>query len=174
MFRNIRDRTIDSSRICFEGSGQCRHGPAFGVKRTSQTCTTILPTCWSFCKVSSTHSSHQALASHLTDWLLYLCVSVNVILSQDDNAWPHASSFSRTSRMSISISTPSRHTCKYVSVLSTSVKASYPEGENGDSPRPLTFCIFIFSRRYNDDDFNWNYGLSLAATGNYKAAEVGT
>jgi intraflagellar transport protein 56 len=24
----------------------------------------------------------------------------------------------------------------------------------------------------HDDDFNWNYGLSLAATGNYKAAEV--
>jgi hypothetical protein len=25
---------------------------------------------------------------------------------------------------------------------------------------------------YNDDDFNWNHGLSLASTGNYKAAEV--
>ncbi|KAG5186895.1 hypothetical protein JKP88DRAFT_269588 [Tribonema minus] len=24
---------------------------------------------------------------------------------------------------------------------------------------------------YNDDDFNWNHGLSLASTGNYKAAE---
>jgi len=24
---------------------------------------------------------------------------------------------------------------------------------------------------YNDDDFNWNYGISLAQTGNYKAAE---
>lgn len=28
--------------------------------------------------------------------------------------------------------------------------------------------------RYNDDDFNWNHGISLAATGNYKAAEVPT
>lgn len=26
--------------------------------------------------------------------------------------------------------------------------------------------------RYNDDDFNWNHGISLAATGNFKAAEV--
>ncbi len=24
----------------------------------------------------------------------------------------------------------------------------------------------------HDDDFNWNYGLALAATGDYKAAEV--
>lgn len=24
----------------------------------------------------------------------------------------------------------------------------------------------------HDDDFNWNYGLALAAAGNYKAAEV--
>jgi len=24
---------------------------------------------------------------------------------------------------------------------------------------------------YNDDDFNWNYGIALAAVGNYKAAE---
>jgi intraflagellar transport protein 56 len=24
---------------------------------------------------------------------------------------------------------------------------------------------------YNDDDFNWNHGLSLAATGNFKRAE---
>jgi hypothetical protein len=24
---------------------------------------------------------------------------------------------------------------------------------------------------YNDDDFNWNHGVSLAATGQFKAAE---
>ena len=25
--------------------------------------------------------------------------------------------------------------------------------------------------RYNDDDFNWNHGLSLASTGSFKGAE---
>lgn len=25
---------------------------------------------------------------------------------------------------------------------------------------------------YNDDDFNWNHGLSLASTGNYKASDA--
>ncbi|CAM9138764.1 unnamed protein product, partial [Phaeothamnion confervicola] len=29
----------------------------------------------------------------------------------------------------------------------------------------------IKSYMYNEDDFNWNHGVSLAATGNYKAAE---
>jgi hypothetical protein len=41
----------------------------------------------------------------------------------------------------------------------------------------LKHCDICYTARrqaymYNDDDFNWNHGLSLASTGNYKAAEV--
>ena len=34
-----------------------------------------------------------------------------------------------------------------------------------------TYLSSIKTYMYNDDDFNWNYGISLAATGDYKAAE---
>jgi intraflagellar transport protein 56 len=37
----------------------------------------------------------------------------------------------------------------------------------------LMAVVTVQSIRYfaNDDDFNWNYGLALAATGKYREAE---
>ena len=40
----------------------------------------------------------------------------------------------------------------------------------------IKFCTKIYLNSikaylYNDDDFNWNYGISLASTGNFKEAE---
>ena len=35
---------------------------------------------------------------------------------------------------------------------------------------PLCLCVVVWSR-YNDDDFNWNFGIAQAVVGNYKEAE---
>ena len=32
----------------------------------------------------------------------------------------------------------------------------------------LTVCFHLQAYLYNDDDFNWNYGLSLASVGDFK------
>lgn len=43
----------------------------------------------------------------------------------------------------------------------------------GDSLEPFAISHLQSIKSYfaNDDDFNWNYGLALAATGKYREAE---
>merc|ERR1711865_1186971 len=81
--------------------------------------------------------------------------------------------------------TGSREHLKMAQQLFQLVGASASESDTIPGRQCMASCFFLLKQfedvniylnsikayMYNDDDFNWNHGISLAQTGNFKAAE---
>merc|ERR1719243_90499 len=81
--------------------------------------------------------------------------------------------------------TGSREHLKLAQQLFQLVGASASECDTIPGRQCMASCFFLLRQfedvniylnsikayMYNDDDFNWNHGISLAQTGNFKAAE---
>jgi len=58
-----------------------------------------------------------------------------------------------------------------VNIYLNSVKVCRSEARAGATPALVLICCLFQAYMYNDDDFNWNYGIAQAAIGNFKEAE---